>query len=91
MEFQQYFAGLFEQDPVVGSVNPPGEVQYRGYERVPIVYHDGVNVTETWFPASQDDKVYYVSHVAILTKDGRVVAKRRITGLDDEDYLTFSD
>jgi len=73
-----YSAALFSRAPLIGEINPEGEVSYLGYRRVPIVAGFGVNLEKIEFPPSEQDEPVYVTHVVALDGAGRVVGVRML-------------
>lgn len=76
------FAGLFNEEPVIGEINPMGEVHYIGYKRIPLIALNKRNLTEVIFPAPDQDEPVFVSHVAVLDANNKVIGKRAISGDD---------
>lgn len=77
-----YEAALFNREPAIGEINPPGEVSYTGYRRVPIFAEGGANVLPIIFPPSEEDGPALVTHIAALDGQGRVVGVRNVCERD---------
>lgn len=78
MSITQFQAALYDREPELGAVNPPGEVVYAGYQRVQL----SMGRPGMVFPASEQDEPVWVSHIVVLDPDGRVVGSREISEYD---------
>lgn len=66
-------AALFSERPKVGQRNPPGEVSYVGYARVPVAALES-NLHEILFPEVDQDAPVFVEAFALINGGGVVVA-----------------
>lgn len=68
-------AALFSRPVHIGETNPPGEIEYKGYRRVP--FSSGTIA----FPPSEQDAAVVVSCVAVIDESGTVVEAITVDGI----------
>jgi hypothetical protein len=73
-----YWACLFDREPAIGDINPVGEIYYKGYARVQMAALNGKNLTEIRFPASEQGREVFASHVVAVDNAGKVVGVRAL-------------
>ena len=73
MIIDNFYAALFTQAVRIGDINPPGEVNYKGYKRVLFCALHGHSIEDITFDKAEEDCVDTVSHFVIMTYGGKVV------------------
>jgi len=74
-EIHEYEMALFTKPVKAGDIDPPGEADYQGYQRVSAIFIDGVNAGNIVFPKAEEDYPVPVTHLAAMSGNTVVAAK----------------
>ena len=72
MIIDNYWAALYSNSVPIGSVNPPGELNYKGYQRQLFCAIDNNSLEPVTFPKSQSSDAYDATHLVVMTGNGTV-------------------
>ena len=67
-----FYAALYKQSVSIGDINPPGEIQYKGYTRKLFCAIHGHSIEDITFDKSEENCVDSVTHMVTMTHKGRV-------------------
>lgn len=66
-EIREYEIALFTQPIKAGDIDPPGEADYQGYQRVSAIFRDGVARDKVVFQEAEEDYPFPITHIAIMS------------------------
>ena len=79
MIIDNYWAALYSNPVSIGDINPPGELDYKGYKRIQFCALDGQSIEEIVFPKSESKDGHTATHLVVMTSNGTVKFSQLIT------------
>lgn len=68
-----FYAALYHQAVEIGTVNPPGELNYKGYKRQLFCSYQGVAMENITFSKAETTDADSATHIVIMTGKGKVL------------------
>lgn len=73
MIIDNFYGALYTQAVAIGAINPPGEVNYKGYSRKLFCSVNGHSIENVIFDKAKEDCVDVVTNFVVMTHKGKVV------------------
>lgn len=74
-----FYGALYSQAVAVGEINPPGELEYKGYSRQLFCSMYGRAIEDVTFPKAEEDCTDCATHLVVMNGKGKVMYSNLLT------------